>query len=1005
MVTGWTAYVLFTSRDSAGEFQSTLPDQGWADTVSSVLPSSAVQKDAALAKPRTAPDLSSGFQANGSSLLLRKTGSVQGSPVRSLPSRHHPQTLKGRTIALDSAPFSRWDKIQEGDEIALPGFDEDTYSGKVQLRDEDNGWLRIGGVLKDQKGTFSLHLQGSQVAGTIRLPAEGVGLELCTEPSGETVLVERLLSRLVCWNGPSQFAAAQSDGQTGDTSATSPSQIPQINTRPGSRGLIYLNFGGATVKDVDWNGGAAIEAAPSNLSSEDIREVVARVAEDYAPFDMAISTIAADYENTLPGRRMRVIITPTNFDQDRPGGLAAIGSWRSSGKIKSSTIPAWVFNATKKTIAEAVSHEVGHTLGLAHHGTLSPAYYDDQQVYHPAVKTISEYFGGYDGLGGRDSATSWAPIMGNSYTRPLTQWSKGEYPNANNSDQDDLAVISDDWNDVGFRAEPPGSKLIAPDGLSPLSIVGGTFSASGILRKADIPNRYQFATHGGSWAITAKPAAPQFTNADLQLELWRISPLSSDAELVAKASPPELLESFLRIPDLSEGTYQIVVRAAGTVEGNHGVYANGYSPYGSVGAYQINGIIENPDVKPTISTPPMIKALLGSDVRIPVSASKGAQVTQVSGTLPPGISWNKNTNTLEGNPTEEGHYEIIFRADSDRSSRTQSLQFFAEVPDIPLPVIDGIPGVYYNSPTAPWVGKLVAFRDLTLVKAAASGRIVNGGNSRLRFIIPGKRTVSFWWKTSSEAGHDGLECRLNGVIPNDLISGKAVKLSGRTDWVLQKVRVETTGNSILEFAYAKDGTLSEGEDRGWVTNVQVGLTPLFKKSPSSVRLKAADRSLNLSAVVENADSFQWKKDGIALADESRSGHQITGAQTPNLNVIGVTAADSGAYTLEAKNAFDTVASRRADVVVPAAPLVGNATSPISAVTVGEPLILGVEALGATPYVSLWRKDGRLIRRVNGTTLKLGDALPSMSGTYSVTVTNSFGSSASKLIPVTIIPSR
>ena len=77
--------------------------------------------------------------------------------------------------------------------------------------------------------------------------------------------------------------------------------------------------------------------------------------------------------------------------------------------------PALVFGTDGKNIGEIVSHEVGHTLGLSHDGMTGGAAY-------------------YAGQG------SWAPIMGVGYSRPITQWSKGEYAAANNS-EDDLVVM------------------------------------------------------------------------------------------------------------------------------------------------------------------------------------------------------------------------------------------------------------------------------------------------------------------------------------------------------------------------------------------------------------------------------------------------------------------------------------------------------------------------------------------------------------------------------------
>ena len=66
-------------------------------------------------------------------------------------------------------------------------------------------------------------------------------------------------------------------------------------------------------------------------------------------------------------------------------------------------------------LGEVSSHEVGHTVGLSHDGNSSTSY--------------------YSGHG------NWAPIMGSGYNRNVTQWSKGEYANANQL-QNDLTIIT-----------------------------------------------------------------------------------------------------------------------------------------------------------------------------------------------------------------------------------------------------------------------------------------------------------------------------------------------------------------------------------------------------------------------------------------------------------------------------------------------------------------------------------------------------------------------------------
>lgn len=76
-----------------------------------------------------------------------------------------------------------------------------------------------------------------------------------------------------------------------------------------------------------------------------------------------------------------------------------------------------VTNSNPNAIAETITHESGHSLGLEHHG----------------IGTEEYYFG--NGV--------WCPIMGGaSPIRLLLQWSDGSYNGANNSQQKDAEKIS-----------------------------------------------------------------------------------------------------------------------------------------------------------------------------------------------------------------------------------------------------------------------------------------------------------------------------------------------------------------------------------------------------------------------------------------------------------------------------------------------------------------------------------------------------------------------------------
>jgi len=132
----------------------------------------------------------------------------------------------------------------------------------------------------------------------------------------------------------------------------------------------------------------------------------------------------------LQDRGTRVAVGGSSLDWYgySAGGVAYVNAWG-----KPYYAPAFVFvkelggGATTKPLAEAISHEVGHTLGLSHDGL-----WVSSNSYMP-------YYQGHN---------LWAPIMGVGYYKEMTQWSKGEYANATVT-EDDLAVMTDASKQVG----------------------------------------------------------------------------------------------------------------------------------------------------------------------------------------------------------------------------------------------------------------------------------------------------------------------------------------------------------------------------------------------------------------------------------------------------------------------------------------------------------------------------------------------------------------------------
>lgn len=97
------------------------------------------------------------------------------------------------------------------------------------------------------------------------------------------------------------------------------------------------------------------------------------------------------------------------------------------------------------------------------------------------------------------------------------------------------------------------------------------------------------------------------------------------------------------------------------------------------------------------------------------------------------------------------------------------------------------------------------------IDAARSGAIGNSQQTWFETTVTGPGTLSFWWKVSSESGWDHLEFYINGSL-------QAGRISGEVNWQ-QKTYELSSGNHVLRWRYAKDGSVSVGSDAGWVDEV------------------------------------------------------------------------------------------------------------------------------------------------------------------------------------------
>jgi PKD repeat protein len=345
-----------------------------------------------------------------------------------------------------------------------------------------------------------------------------------------------------------------------------------LHSRPGARRTIYLNFKGATLSGTAWNSSGIITALPFDLDGlpysfttaelQRIQAIWQRVAEDYAPFDVNVTTEAPGADaltrssSTDQVFGTTVLITKsTGVYNCSCGGVAYIGVFDDVGDYYK---PALVFYnqlgaGNEKYVAEAISHEVGHNMGLQHDGYSGGGYYP----------------------GHGSGATGWAPIMGVGYYQQLVQWSKGQYSTANNT-QDDYAVMA--TNGLPLRTDDHGNTAATGTVMSAVAAGGiSTYNATGVIESPTDVDFFSFTAAAGTVTVGLSPAA-RSANLDAQIDLRNAA-----GTVLATANPADALNASLSFTVASAGTYHVSVRGVGKGD----PLAVGYTNYGSLGNYAL----------------------------------------------------------------------------------------------------------------------------------------------------------------------------------------------------------------------------------------------------------------------------------------------------------------------------------------------------------------------------------------------------------------------------------
>lgn len=373
--------------------------------------------------------------------------------------------------------------------------------------------------------------------------------------------------------------------QAADQSATEAlvplNQTFTLHSRPGAQRTVYLDFNGAVLTGTAWNtaGRPTINALPfdsdgntsvlSDPELERIQYIWQRVAEDYAPFDVDVTTEAPPADrltrSSLSDQIFGTTVLITNsvgvYDCSC-GGVAYLGVFDDTSDFFKPALVFWnqLGSGDEKFVAEAISHEAGHNFGLNHDGYAGGSYY----------------------AGHGSGPTGWAPIMGVGYYQALVQWSKGEYSTANNT-EDDFAVVQSFGGPL--RADDHGNSRGSATALSS-TVSGSTASVSGagVIERRTDKDFFSFQAGAGTATINVNGDA-RSPNLDVRLKIQNAA-----GTAIANINPADALPASATVSLPSAGTYYVVVLGVGKGD----VSGTGYSDYASLGQYTVTGTVPKP---------------------------------------------------------------------------------------------------------------------------------------------------------------------------------------------------------------------------------------------------------------------------------------------------------------------------------------------------------------------------------------------------------------------------
>ena len=353
------------------------------------------------------------------------------------------------TIHLDSNQISNLDPDTT---INVPMPDGKLVTGTlIKLIDDTNSASRAAAASATQKKVVSL----DNNLGSVELILIN---NVVTEMVLHDVAREKIYRADINANGDGQFQLQNNDDyycfrypendtplpafslQSPQVAAATPdlNTLKNLQSRAGATNVLFVDYWGGSISDTAWNAtnnsnnpinysAYDRDGNPGNFSTSERYSMWLawrEAAEDFAPFNINITTSLAVYNTTAVKNRSRMVVTTTSDWYGNAGGVAYVNVFNQDSDYYK---VGWTWNLSDSSMGMTISHEAGHQMGLRHDGIGGQSYYSGHGV--------------------------WGPIMGAPFGKRYVQWSKGDYPNAN-EDEDDIGIVN---GKLGLIADQAGN--------------------------------------------------------------------------------------------------------------------------------------------------------------------------------------------------------------------------------------------------------------------------------------------------------------------------------------------------------------------------------------------------------------------------------------------------------------------------------------------------------------------------------------------------------------------